>query len=47
MYYGKKSRDPDEIARCRRVYEILDQHARPLEALMSRAEDATALPRVS
>jgi hypothetical protein len=47
MYYGKKSHDPGEIARYRRVYEILDQHARPVEALVPRAEGAAALPLVS
>lgn len=46
MYYGKKSQAADEIARYQRVYEIMDQHARPLEELAPFA-DATAEARAS
>lgn len=37
MYYGKKSHAGEEIERCRRVYDILDQHARPLQELIPTA----------
>ncbi|MFZ5876193.1 MAG: hypothetical protein ACOYXU_07260 [Nitrospirota bacterium] len=42
LYYGKKTRAPEEIERSRRTYELLDQYARPLADLLPQAAGADA-----
>jgi hypothetical protein len=47
LYYGKKTRAADELSRYRRMYDLLDQYARPLGDLIPDERSGEPLARAS